>query len=73
MADRYHRLRNALGILAYPRTQSSTEQNNLHGPKSRGSTTFTLGIKSNILQPQEPAWEICLTILLFKFHRGIKK
>ena len=52
MADRYHRLRNALGILAYPRTKSSTEQNNLHGAKSFGLKTSTSGIIITILQPQ---------------------
>src|SRR5260370_32853592 len=52
MADRYHRLRNALGILAYPRSKSSTEQNNLHGAKSFRLKTSTSRIIITILQPQ---------------------
>src|ERR1700687_574291 len=51
MANGYHRLRDALGILTYPRAKSATEQNNLHGPKSRSALRTTLGIDVAIVHP----------------------
>src|SRR5262249_30033756 len=73
MADRYHRLRNILRILANPRTKSSTKQNNLHAVISPGPITPTFGIGTTILQPHAPTWLICSTISFFKFQGRISK
>ena len=68
LADRHHWFRNGVGILTDTGAKPAAEQNNFHGP-----ITSTLGIGITILQPQEPAWEICPTISLFKFHGRIRR
>jgi len=51
MADRYHRLRNALGMLPYPSPKSSTEQYDFHGSTSFGCTTSGMDIPIQLRSP----------------------
>ena len=70
MAERDHRLRQALGIVADAGSKSAAEEDDLHGRYSAGSMMVTKGIGTTNLAPQAATCRIWRTISCVRFvHR----
>ena len=71
VADRDHRFRNALRIFANARTETATEQDDLHRLSSLGSTIQGVGIGTMKRPPQSAMCFIWATISDWRFQGRI--
>ena len=72
VADRYHRLRNALGIFANAGAKPTAEQDDFHGAVSR-IYHLNLGNRHDHLAAPGATWRIWATISCLKFHGRIRR
>ena len=66
LADRDHRLGDALGVVADAGAEAAAEQNDFHDTLRLGSMTCTSGIGTMNWPPHSPTWRICCDDLVLQ-------